>query len=105
MGTAVLWVACNVPDTECARRMAVQLVEAGLAACVNIGAPVESIYRWQGAIETAAEIPLWIKTTEARYPALEARIRALHPYQVPEILALPVTTGLAAYLDWVRSES
>ena len=79
-------------------------LEAGLAACVNILAPCRSVYRWQGAVDSAHELPLMIKTTAARYAALEAAILSLHPYELPEIIAVPVGPGLPAYLDWVAAE-
>ena len=96
-----LIVFCNAPDTACAERIAAELVEARLAACVNILAPCRSVYRWEGKTETAVEVPLIIKTRAAAYPRLEERILALHPYQVPEILACDVSNGLPGYLRWV----
>lgn len=101
----VLIVLTNCPDTGVADRIARTLVEQGLAACVNRFAPVESVYRWQGAVERAVEIPLLIKTTRERFNEVEEAIRALHPYQVPEIVAWPVTAGLASYLRWVIDET
>lgn len=101
--TEVLLVLTALPDKASADALATRLVGENLAACVNILAPCESVYRWQDAVETAAEIPLLIKTTRHRYPALEAAVRALHPYEVPELIALSVTRGLAAYLDWVAA--
>ena len=100
-----LLVITNCPDEEIANAIALAVVEAKLAACVNILPRVQSIFRWQGVVESAAEIPLFIKTTSANYPALEATIRQLHPYEVPEIIALPVTHGLPAYLNWVAAET
>ena len=100
-----LLVLTNCPDQACTERLARAVVEAGVAACVNILAPCQSIYRWQGNIETANEVPLLIKTTSERYTALEELIRARHPYQVPEIIALPVTAALPAYLDWLAKET
>ena len=99
-----LIVLTNLPDRESADALARALIEAQLAACVNILAPCTSVYRWQGAVETAAEVPLLIKTTAGRYPALETAIRARHPYELPEIVAVPVVLGLPAYLDWVARE-
>ena len=101
----VIVVLTSVPDQACARHMGAQLVEQKLAACVNILGACESIYRWQGVVETASEIPLLIKTTRARYAALEAAIIELHPYDVPEIIVLGAAHGLTAYLDWVRAET
>ncbi|MBF1163600.1 divalent-cation tolerance protein CutA [Dechloromonas agitata] len=98
-------VITNCPDEETANRIALAVVEAKLAACVNILPRVQSIYRWQGVVESAAEVPLLIKTTAAAYPALEAAIRESHPYDVPEIIALPITAGLPAYLNWLAAET
>ncbi len=96
-----LLVLTNTPDLTTAKDLARMLVERRLAACVNILPNVQSIYRWQGEIESADEIPLLIKTTTERYPALQAAIAEAHPYAVPEIIALPITKGLPAYLRWV----
>jgi periplasmic divalent cation tolerance protein len=101
----ILLVITNLPDAETAGRLAQRLIEKQAAACVNQLAPCTSTYRWQGSIETAAEVPLLIKTTRAAYPRLEQLIRAAHPYELPEIIAVPVTTGLPAYLDWVSRET
>lgn len=101
----VLLVLTNCPDPAVAEAIAQAVVAGGLAACVNILPPCRSVYRWQGAVESASEVPLLIKTTEAAYSALEAAIRRLHPYQVAEIVALPVTHGLPAYLNWVAEET
>lgn len=100
-----LLVITNCPDEEVANTIALAVVEAKLAACVNILPRVQSVYRWQGRVESAAEIPLLIKTSSANYPVLETKIRQLHPYEVPEIIALPVTHGLPAYLNWVAAET
>ena len=105
MSADVLLVLTNCPDEETADRIATSLVENRLAACVNALAPVESTYRWQGAVEQAIEVPLLIKCTRDRYPALEEAIRQLHPYTVPEIVAIPVVAGLAPYLRWVAEET
>ena len=101
----VIVVLTNVPDEALARHIGAALVEQKLAACVNILGACESIYRWQGKVETARETPLMIKTTRARYVEVEAVIRAMHVYEVPEIVVLPVENGLPAYLDWVRAET
>ncbi len=98
-------VLTNVPDQVIAERIARHLVDANLAACVNILAPCRSVYRWQGTIEGASEIPLLIKSTEERYPALERAIKSMHPYDVPEIIAVPVATGWPAYLEWVDEQT
>lgn len=103
--TEALVVLCNVPDAGCAERIARALVERRLAACVNILHPCLSVYRWQGEVETQHEIPLLIKTTAACFAALSAALSELHPYEVPEIIALPVSAGLPAYLEWVSQET
>lgn len=100
-----LLVLTNLPDAERARALADALVEARLAACVNILAPCRSVYRWEGKLEDATEVPLLIKTTAERYPALEAAIRRHHPYELPEIIAVPIERGLPEYLGWVASET
>ena len=100
-----LLVLSTFPDIEKARQIGTALVESQLAACVNLIPAIESIYRWQGASETAQEVPVLIKTRAACYPALERAIRERHPYDVPEIIAVPVTRGLPAYLEWVESET
>ena len=100
-----LLILTNCPDEACANAIALALVEEKLAACVNLLPRVQSIYRWQGAVESASEIPLLIKSTAANYPAVEARIGELHPYEVPEIIALPITQGLPAYLNWLATET
>lgn len=92
-------VLCTFPDVEKARAIAAELVERRLAACVNLLPGVESIYRWEGKVERAGEVLAVIKTT--RYPELETALKELHPYEVPEILALPVAAGLAGYLKWL----
>ncbi len=100
-----LLVLTNLPDPASARALAGHLLEMRLAACVNILAPCQSVYRWEGKVEEAAEIPLLIKTTTERYALLEAAIRQQHPYELPEIVAVPLAHGLPAYLDWVASET
>jgi len=103
-GAAII-VLTNMPDAASARSLARSLVEARLAACVNIGAPVESLYHWHGEIETAKEVPVAVKTLAARYPEVEAAIRAIHPYELPEIIAVPIGEGLAPYLAWIAAET
>ena len=98
-------VISNLPDQASAAKLAAVLIEQRLAACVNVLSPCTSVYRWQGQVETAAEVLVFIKTTRARYPALEAAIRAHHPYELPEIIAVPLVAGLPAYLEWVRTET
>lgn len=101
----ILLVITNLPDAPSASRLAHQLIEARAAACVNQLAPCISTYRWQNSIETATEVPLLIKTTQAAYPRLEKLIREAHPYELPEIIAVSVTAGLTDYLDWVNGEA
>ena len=101
----VLLVLTNLPDAQAAGQLARRLIEERVAACVNQLAPCTSTYRWQGNVETATEVPLLIKTTRTAYPRLEQLIRAAHPYELPEIIAVPVTAGLPAYLDWVNHET
>lgn len=101
----VLLVISSLPDESSARQLARHLVESGLAACVNVLAPCASTYRWRGAVEEATEVPVLIKTTAQRYAELEAAIRARHPYELPEIVAVPLAHSLPAYLDWVVAET
>ena len=101
----ILLVLTNCPDEETANSIALAVIEAQLAACVNILPRIQSIYRWQGVVESATEIPLFIKSTAANYPALEKLIAGLHPYETPEIIALPISQGLPAYLNWVAVET
>ena len=100
-----LLVLTSLPNEASAHALATALVGEHLAACVNVLAPCRSVYRWQGAIENATEIPLLIKTTALRYSALEVAIRARHPYELPEIIAVPIAHGLPEYLDWVATET
>jgi periplasmic divalent cation tolerance protein len=102
---STLIVITNLPDRETAVTLANHLVEQRLAACVNILAPCHSVYRWQGKIEQAEEVPLLIKTTVARYAELEQAIRRCHPYELPEIVAVPIQSGLAEYLGWIAAET
>ena len=102
---AVLLVLCNAPDAATAERLAEHLLQSRLAACVNILAPCVSRYRWQGAIKSASEVPLLIKTSAVTYPRLEAALREHHPYELPEIIAVPVDRALPAYLQWVVDET
>ncbi len=102
---SALLVITNLPDRAAAEKLADALVEKRLAACVNILSPCRSGYRWQGAVQREEEHPVLIKTTREAYAALEAQIRALHPYELPEIIAVPIERGLPAYLDWVNAET
>ena len=104
-GMNMLLVLTNLPDRATAEALAAVLIEDRLAACVNILQPCHSVYRWQGAVETTEEVPLLIKTSEAGYAALENAIRVRHPYETPEILAVPVVLALPDYLAWVMTET
>ncbi len=102
--TDIVQVFTTLPSREQADEMARQLVEGRWAACVQVLGPLESTYRWEGRLEKSQEWLLLIKSTAAAYARLEEQIRKLHPYEVPEIMAVPVASGNAAYLDWVRQE-
>ncbi|MEJ2620836.1 MAG: divalent-cation tolerance protein CutA [Candidatus Thiodiazotropha sp.] len=102
MPTPLLLILCTAPDHGTAERLAGMLVEQELAACVNLSAPMTSIYRWQGKTEQSEEILLLIKTTQERYHACESALRTEHPYELPEIIAVPVEQGLGDYINWVE---
>jgi uncharacterized protein involved in tolerance to divalent cations len=95
-------VFCTCGNEAEAQRIARDLVESRLAACVNILPPIQSVYRWQGELETAQELLLIMKTTAERFPELQRRIIHLHSYETPEIIALPVLAGSDKYLAWIR---
>lgn len=101
----VLLVLSNLPDRDSALRLARAVVEQGLAACVNVLGGCTSVYRWKGAVETAEEVSVLIKTRESLYPQLEEAIRGLHPYELPEVIAVRLAAGFADYLQWVRVET
>lgn len=96
-------VFVTVPTRETGLAIAQALVHEHLAACVNIIGPIESVYRWDAAVQHDSEFLLVIKTTAERYAGLEARIIALHPYQTPEVIAVSIAAGSAPYLEWIRS--
>jgi len=98
-------VLTNLPDRAAALRLANALVEQRLAACVNVLAESTSVYRWKGEIESTTEVPVLIKTRAERYAEVEAAIRRLHPYELPEIVAVPIVRGLDEYLEWVAGET
>ncbi|MFJ3924137.1 divalent-cation tolerance protein CutA [Streptomyces sp. NPDC090022] len=100
----ILTVLTTVDAAEAATALAHGAVAARLAACAQVGAPVTSVYRWQGAVETAQEWQVLFKTTAARYPDLEAWLIREHPYDTPEIIATAVVRGGADYLAWVAAE-
>jgi periplasmic divalent cation tolerance protein len=94
-------VTTTLPDEQSAERIAVCLVEERLAACAQVLGPVSSTYRWQGEVERAWEWYCHLKTSTARLPELQRRLRELHPYEVPEIIAVPIVQGDADYLRWI----
>jgi periplasmic divalent cation tolerance protein len=103
--TGALLVLTNLPDRAAAEKLAQALVAQRVAACVSILAPCRSVYRWKDAVQSEEEHPMLIKTTAERYAALEQAIRAAHPYELPEIVAVPIERGLPAYLEWVAAET
>jgi len=105
MEPRIILILTTVPDAASAERIAALLVESGLAACVNILPSIRSVYRWRGTVERADELQLVIKTVSERYRAVEEAIRANHPYELPEVIVLPVAQGLPAYLQWIAQES
>jgi periplasmic divalent cation tolerance protein len=102
MPTPHLLILCTAPDRETALKLSRSLLEQRLAACVNLTSPVTSVYHWQGQLEQSEEILLLIKTTREQYEYVETALRAEHPYELPEIIAVPVEHGLGDYLDWVE---
>jgi periplasmic divalent cation tolerance protein len=98
-------VLTTMPDDPRADELARTLIAERLAACVNVHGPMISTYRWKETVEHAAERQLVIKTTRARLPALEARVRELHPYELPELIIISVDGGSDAYLGWLRQET
>ena len=98
-------VLTTLPEQAQAEALARELLTTRLAACIQIGATMQSLYHWRGQIETAREIPLSIKTLAALYPRVEETIRRHHPYELPEIVAVPISYGLPAYLEWIAAET
>jgi periplasmic divalent cation tolerance protein len=98
-------VLITAPDAEVGARLGRALVEERLAACVNLVPGVRSIYRWQDAVQEDGEVLLVVKTRQERCEALAARVEALHPYELPEVVVLPIEGGLEGYLAWILSES
>jgi periplasmic divalent cation tolerance protein len=103
VGAESLVVLCTCPDEVTAQRLARSLVEEGLAACVNAIPNIASTFRWEDKVQEDREVLLLIKSSSAIYARLEARIQALHPYELPEIVAVPIVRGSAAYLDWLEA--
>jgi periplasmic divalent cation tolerance protein len=102
--TEVLILVCTCPDAATARRLAGGLLESKLAACVNILPEIRSMYRWQGELHDDGEALMVVKTVQRAYAEVEAWLLQHHPYDVPEVLAVPVQAGSAAYLEWVQNE-
>ena len=100
-----IFVLTTVADRAAAESLAQALLARRLAACVNVGAPVESLYHWRGRIETGQELPLTIKTRASLYAQVEATIRELHTYELPEIVAVPISDGYAPYIAWLHDET
>ncbi|MFI4922104.1 MAG: divalent-cation tolerance protein CutA [Burkholderiales bacterium] len=105
MTSEAILVVTNLPDREAALKLAHKLVEARLAACVNVMAECTSVYRWKGKIETVQEVPVFIKTLKMHFPRVEQMVRQYHPYELPELIAVPISDGLKAYLDWLAIET
>lgn len=105
MPMEALLIITHLPDQESAMNLAQHLIGARLAACVSVQAPCTSVYRWQGKTEMAQEIPLLIKTLRMHYGKVEQAIRERHPYELPEIIAVPISGGLPAYLEWLAAET
>jgi periplasmic divalent cation tolerance protein len=100
----IILVLTNMPDQASATLLAESLVTQKLAACVNVLAPCQSIYAWQGKLEHTTEVPMLIKTSQTKYNALEAAIIKAHPYELPEIITINVDGGLPQYLQWVNAQ-
>ena len=105
MNTETLLVLCTCPDKEVAETIATRLVEDGQAACVNRIPDISSVYKWQGKLESDTEELLLIKSTSAAFADLQQTIKHLHPYELPEIIAVPIAAGSDAYLDWIREST
>jgi periplasmic divalent cation tolerance protein len=105
MSEPTVVVITNLPTREAALGLAREMIVRRLAACVNVLAECTSVYRWQGEVENATETPVLIKTRAALFPEVETAIRQLHPYELPEIIAVPVSCGSSEYLDWVNAET
>jgi len=105
MSTETLLVLCTCPDKEVAELLATRLVKTGLAACVNRVPGITSVYKWQGEMESNSEELLLIKTPASAWDELEREIKRLHPYELPEIIAIPISKGSEAYLDWIRESA
>ncbi len=100
-----LLLLTTFPDRDSALACAQQLVREKLAACVNVLPPMISVYEWDNDIQKGEELLLLVKTTEARYPHIEAKLREIHPYELPEIIAAPITHGLMQYMNWIKMQT
>ena len=105
MADEIRIAVCTFPDAETARRIAREMVELRLAACGNVIPRVHSVYRWQGKVDSGDEALAIFKLSASRYPEFEAKIRSLHPYELPEIIACAIDQGLPEYLRWVCANS
>jgi periplasmic divalent cation tolerance protein len=105
MGAEILLAFCTFPDAETARRIARELVEGQFAACGNVLPQIYSVYRWQGKVESSDEALALFKLSASRYADFEAKLRSLHPYDVPEIIACPIDQALPEYFRWVLESS
>ena len=103
--TGTLIVLCTCPDDAVAADLSRQLVEAGLAACINRFPGLTSVYRWEGQMKEGTEVQLVIKTSAERVDQLTEELARLHPYELPEIIAVPITAGHQPYLDWIRDST
>ncbi|SEA48648.1 divalent-cation tolerance protein CutA [Nitrosospira multiformis] len=103
--TGYILVVTGLPDKARAVLLAHKLIEERLAACVNIQSECTSIYRWQGKMESGVEVPVFIKTVAQHYSSVERLIKSMHPYELPEIIAVPISSGLPAYLHWISGET
>lgn len=103
--TETILVITNFPDKESASTLGQMLIDEQLAACVNIMSACTSIYRWQDMTETTDEIPVFIKTQQKHYKQVEELINSMHPYELPEVIIVPITGGLPAYLQWIIEET
>ena len=104
MSTDIILILCNCPDETSAKQIASRLLTEQLAACINLQQNVQSMYRWEGQIETQTEVTLQIKAPQQHFNAISQTILALHPYTVPEIIAIPVSQAFQPYLNWLHEE-
>ncbi|MCC8996658.1 MAG: divalent-cation tolerance protein CutA [Nitrosomonas sp.] len=103
--TEPVLIVTNYPDSTNATALAEELIKQHLAACVNVSSAGRSIYRWQGKIESAEEFQVWIKTRKQHHDRVEQLIKMMHPYELPEIIMVPIIGGSTAYLQWINDET